>query len=1116
MASSLAHPSHPIPRPSPHALMDPTEPARPPPAFGASSHAQDGHERFQEGAGREERWDARWEVVREQQGGGAASAPSDQASHGGNSVRPSLASPVSSPDRDPDALLSSHDSSHLSPTTTSPPSSSSHPRRPPSALSSTSASSHSHPYTTLSSPRSQPPQPPSYASSSFTSATAFDYDELLGPRPAQRAEEGERRESRLTGLGFVASPKLREGGAGLEGAGEAGEEERERWAQLRTLRLDSPATDPAPSSFSPPSATLLSFSSQRTSSSTTTTTTAQVSASPLSPLVAPFAPSGALGGRVTQVTQASPWATTGGGGAGGGGARDAAARVREASWNSTASGFASSASSHRHLATLSSTSSFPGSPAASHLSPTAYPAHASSGFSSPLPPPHTTDSPSYPPSSHPMSESGSRDSRTLGLVDKGGYLRSAPPPGTTPLGAFLAQAGLAAAQQSTQQNGSGSASGTESLGGTGESTEAVTTIFVVGFPDDTTEREFQNMFAFAEGFEAATLKVPAPLSALEIAAQEHKEREEEAMGLLAPVPPMPGLPPHLQSSLSSVPAAREGAGTPASLNGQAGQGQLQQRRQIIGFAKFRTRRQAAEAVEVLSGRKIDPERPSVLKAEMAKKNLHTRKSVSSSVVLDQGPPSRLGMGTPTASFQQQQPTPPTAVEAAAPVAAAATSAASAISGSGGGGPSIPLSALDAGTLARLANAGNLNPAVLAEIARQKLLAAGGGGAGGHGRTDSAYDAFHSVPAPPTTGLGSTRPPLRELYDDPTSSPRTGYPPGPSSSTSSASPPHVYAAPSALAGAALGGKSMLQQLDEGLMDDPLRSGQSVYGGGGGGSGLHTRESSYTSYTPYVPSNGRSQEVPQTARQAALQNPMASPPLGYPSTLGSIPRTQNPADMNAPKNTLYIGGLPAVLPSLTGPFSASHLEDSLRNAFSRCPGFKRLQFRNKSNGPIVFVEFVDTAHATRAMQELYGHTLGGLVKGGIRLSYSKNPLGVRSNGLPSGNPPPLQPPMQNPLDLPPSSSYGGGPSYPASSASVGPYDSAPYDPHRRPPDPIYGDSPYGNALGGIARSPAMPHLSPLGGPAPSLGGGPSYAAAPPPPAAAPSTHYGGSFSPFGFDG
>lgn len=34
----------------------------------------------------------------------------------------------------------------------------------------------------------------------------------------------------------------------------------------------------------------------------------------------------------------------------------------------------------------------------------------------------------------------------------------------------------------------------------------VTTIFVVGFPDDMSEREFQNMFIFSPGFEAASLK----------------------------------------------------------------------------------------------------------------------------------------------------------------------------------------------------------------------------------------------------------------------------------------------------------------------------------------------------------------------------------------------------------------------------------------------------------------------------------------------------------------------------------------------------------------------------------------------------------------------------------
>jgi hypothetical protein len=34
------------------------------------------------------------------------------------------------------------------------------------------------------------------------------------------------------------------------------------------------------------------------------------------------------------------------------------------------------------------------------------------------------------------------------------------------------------------------------------------------------------------------------------------------------------------------------------------------------------------------------------------------------------------------------------------------------------------------------------------------------------------------------------------------------------------------------------------------------------------------------------------------------------------------------------------------------------------------------------------------ATRALNDLYGNNLKGLVKGGIRLSYSKNPLGVRT--------------------------------------------------------------------------------------------------------------------------
>lgn len=43
----------------------------------------------------------------------------------------------------------------------------------------------------------------------------------------------------------------------------------------------------------------------------------------------------------------------------------------------------------------------------------------------------------------------------------------------------------------------------------------------------------------------------------------------------------------------------------------------------------------------------------------------------------------------------------------------------------------------------------------------------------------------------------------------------------------------------------------------------------------------------------------------------------------------------------------------------------------------------------------IQFEDVRHATNALHELQGNTLNGLVKGGgIRLSYSKNPLGVRT--------------------------------------------------------------------------------------------------------------------------
>lgn len=71
-------------------------------------------------------------------------------------------------------------------------------------------------------------------------------------------------------------------------------------------------------------------------------------------------------------------------------------------------------------------------------------------------------------------------------------------------------------------------------------------------------------------------------------------------------------------------AAAVGGGND-SQGGAAGQ---QSRKQIIGFAKFRTRSEALEARDQLQGRRVDIEKGAILKAEMAKKNLHTKRGVA--------------------------------------------------------------------------------------------------------------------------------------------------------------------------------------------------------------------------------------------------------------------------------------------------------------------------------------------------------------------------------------------------------------------------------------------------------------------------------------------------------
>lgn len=130
------------------------------------------------------------------------------------------------------------------------------------------------------------------------------------------------------------------------------------------------------------------------------------------------------------------------------------------------------------------------------------------------------------------------------------------------------------------------------------------------------------------------------------------------------------------------------------------------------------------------------------------------------------------------------------------------------------------------------------------------------------------------------------------------------------------------------------------------------------------------------------------------QPLLQGVYYNPPTRYSPFRRASSGSQHLLQMNnctllcenPPCNTLYVGNLP--------PNAA---EEELRELFAPFPGFKRMSFKEKPApaGPMCFVEFESVQAATTAMTALYGTMLSSSTKGGIRLSYSKNPLGVRSN-------------------------------------------------------------------------------------------------------------------------
>lgn len=494
--------------------------------------------------------------------------------------------------------------------------------------------------------------------------------------------------------------------------------------------------------------------------------------------------------------------------------------------------------------------------------------------------------------------------------------------------------------------------------------EVISTIFVVGFPDDMSEREFQNIFAFAQGFEAATLKFPsgsrrepqaaALLSELQHLAANQANIPGGSVSMMNAEHPdqtledsFGGLNLQTQSSSASNTPSAAISLTPSAPTGpQLGSAippSVPPRRQTIGFARFKTRNDAIAARDHLQGRRIDPLTGATLKAEMAKKNLHTKRGQTNDDLV--GMLLRSGRLSQLVTQQAQA----QALNPAGVTSGSATGPGSNLAPPGQLPGQSAKEAWDAWPSPAQAN----SDGKMEKLQPPNLSSQGGGSS----QSTASGSPPMSVKSPNTRQTDSKALlALAEETDD--------MEPWSVGAVGMNSVGLDYHSGAGNAGAP---RSVLGPLSPGNLNGPgVHSPQHPGLGGFGGFGQHGG-GNFGSNVGY--------------HEGGID----------PRSLG-IGANMNPADQNPPINTLYIGNLPAISPPTHPP---NFLEESLRALFQRRPGFKRMSFRQKINGPMCFVEFEDIPYATQAMRELYGNTLSGLVKGGIRLSYSKNSLGQRGN-------------------------------------------------------------------------------------------------------------------------
>ena len=697
------------------------------------------------------------------------------------------------------------------------------------------------------------------------------------------------------------------------------------------------------------------------------------------------------------------------------------------------------------------------------------------------------------------------------------------------------------------------------------------------------------MFTFSTGFEAATLKIPNKESTSYGNANAQGGRTQ---GL----PPFGGSnDPYNLVTMNQggvlIDGGRDGPMTSWPASAPNDEGHFMQnnmpmqppRKQIIGFAKFRTRADALEARDVLQGRRVDVEKGAVLKAEMAKKNLHTKRGPGV------GP-----LGLPPFS-------------GGVPGAAGADTL-SGLPGLPAAGEALTQRDKQLGALGAmgidLSGFGQRRDRIFdgreeedRDRRRSEFSAIGIGAFGTRGpreraeederererkrkekekeavrmrQNSYAFEAFHSVPqqmvrhgansllsAEGGLSNGITLPSPPSIQSVPSQSegmtgpwgnlrdvsasaalrkmgvPQhhlSGLPPRPQS-PSATSPPTLEAltAPSSHSGhsapssrsAPFSPESLSSSLPghpslpsrpraQSPSSEPQAHGGAVGSAGQVSSSLPNSKASSVSGSQ----SGHEEDLVRSVGALAVstESGSTSPQLPSPASGTSSGNGRTGSDQNPPINTLYVGNLPTS--TSPGGYTLSYLEDRLRELFSKQPGYRKLCFRQKSNGPMCFVEvcrgpccvrcldaecamqFENVDYATRALNELYGDSLNGLVRnGGIRLSYSKNPLGVRTPNS-GGNGPSLQ--QQQQLHLPSRESQDGhrdsifpGDTYTRhadsadtirairrdTSGMTSPTSSYHYT-TSPPPPRFFSPPPPSGTFGGLATSTAFPRVNPQG--------------------------------------